>query len=180
MRGRPQAGGKLLYGLMMGAVGFEPLAEKLMQYAARLGVYIVANVLIAMHIAALLHQILIERASEGYVEHLYAATNAHYRLFARHKFAYKGKLELAARRVCLYGVVKHLFAVKAGLNVPAAREQKRVAKLAQLLRPVLRPNHRHAARAVYRVAIGHGYLYLARGIGKHGVVGPAGNAHYGL
>ena len=44
VRGRPQAGGKLLYGLMMGAVGFEPLAEKLMQYAARLGVYIVANV----------------------------------------------------------------------------------------------------------------------------------------
>ena len=93
MRGGLQAGGKLLYGLMMGAVGFELLAEKLMQYAARLGVYIVANVPIAMHIAALLHQILIERAAEGYVEHLYAATNAHYGLFARHKFAYKGKLE---------------------------------------------------------------------------------------
>lgn len=180
VRGRPQAGGKLLYSLMMGAVGFELLAEKLMQYAARLGIDIVANVLIAMHIAALLHKILIERAAEGHVEHLHAAANAHYGLFARHKFAYKGKLELAARRVCLYGVVKHLFAVKAGFNVPAAREQKRVAKLAQLFRPVLRPNHRHAARAVYRVAIGHGHLYLARGFGEHGVIGAAGNAHYGL
>ena len=76
----PEPGRGLLDRLMMRAVDLELLPETAAQHGVFFGVYVMPERLARVYVAALLRKVLIQRAAEHNVYHLYTPAYAHYGL----------------------------------------------------------------------------------------------------